>query len=242
MVSQWHMDGKAWCRLFGICTYPNWCMRKFMPEQFPEFNHSCEQAEYLGGSSLSPYKGQTAKRFLFPLSTGLLTLQLKINQCGDCEEPGSEKFCQKGFYSKLRNTQNLGNIRKKACWVYGRAMGHIYLWSLQYWLILSFILRVMITLAGFRLLCQRCHINIKYSPGLPATPTHSIWTMQITQNWHWNAYGWERTTYFPSLGHFSSCLYEYRHARHILLIRRVTDYPMCRHSATGFICKVQTQS
>lgn len=117
------MDGKAWCRLFGVSTYPNWCTRKFMPEQFPEFNQGCEQAEYLGGNSLLPYKGQTAKRFLFPLSTGLLTLQLKINQCGDCEEPGSEKFCQKGFYSKLRNTQSLGNIRKKACWVYGRAVG-----------------------------------------------------------------------------------------------------------------------
>lgn len=68
-------------------------------------------------------KDRLLKDFFFPLSTGLLTLQLKINQCGDCEEPGSEKFCQKGFYSKLRNTQNLGNVRKKACWVYGRAVG-----------------------------------------------------------------------------------------------------------------------
>lgn len=82
IMSRW--DGKSWHILFRLCTYPNWCTRKFTPEQFPEFNHGCGQAEYLGGSSLSPYKGQTAKRFLFPLATGLLTLELKINQHDDC--------------------------------------------------------------------------------------------------------------------------------------------------------------
>lgn len=55
-----------------------------MPGQFPEFNHGCGQAEYLGGSSLSLHRGQPAKRFLFPLATGLPTLELKINQRDDC--------------------------------------------------------------------------------------------------------------------------------------------------------------